>query len=453
MRYQKGFAILSVLSRFARPKGPQVAPLVIPLPHSLAPYLPWCNWVKRFWLQRFLGCSGSGCRSSWGVQLSSISCLFHTTSCPFFIRTFLFCIVTKKSQYPLWEKEWPFPQCWTCFLVGQAEKIDIPLEFQWKEMLYPHCWTLYRLVGCLTKEQIELSTPKSVDCYTPRTFGKELLYPRCWTFLLEVLCLLTLVIAWGQSWWSHESHYSTGPPGKEVQYSRIDGHLCFRFVKLRNLVEIQQTKITRPLAWSGTEMPYRIELLRCLVARIARCHRDVQCDSNCTPPNRAIRTTTFTTITSDATPPLSYTRSMIILSQKLSQKSCDVGSRCEKKACFLTSSNAKCLRFGLLLRVWFTMRLLATSNHSAIWAGMQTTKPSFIAPLLDQILSWTLLKKTWLDPRLPGKRAAYSPVAGPETLYSPGIPWKEAAIAQSLGHRLQNSLLCTGIPGNPIPAQ
>ena len=32
------------------------------------------------------------------------------------------------------------------------------------------------------------------------------------------------------------------------------------------------------------------------------------------------------------------------------RKSCDAGLRCEKSRCFLRSSDARCLRFGLLLR-------------------------------------------------------------------------------------------------------
>ena len=36
--------------------------------------------------------------------------------------------------------------------------------------------------------------------------------------------------------------------------------------------------------------------------------------------------------------------------KKALRKSCDIGLRCEKLACFLRSSDAKCLRFGLPLR-------------------------------------------------------------------------------------------------------
>ena len=38
-----------------------------------------------------------------------------------------------------------------------------------------------------------------------------------------------------------------------------------------------------------------------------------------------------------------------ILAEKSLRKSCDVGLRCEKSACFFRSSDAKCLRFGLSL--------------------------------------------------------------------------------------------------------
>ena len=87
---------------------------------------------------------------------------------------------------------------------------------------------------------------------------------------------------------------------------------------------------------------------RNLVARIARCHRDARCDSNRTPPNRWRRERVFA---SDAkTHPLDL-KSKQNARKKSLRKFCDVGLRCEKSGCFLSSSDVKWLRFGLPLRL------------------------------------------------------------------------------------------------------
>ena len=71
-----------------------------------------------------------------------------------------------------------------------------------------------------------------------------------------------------------------------------------------------------------------------------------------TPKSLAMRKSFF--ISSDAKTH-SKTHSLDMKSQEnarnnLLRKSCDVGLRCEKSGCFLRSSDAKCLRFGLPLR-------------------------------------------------------------------------------------------------------
>ena len=62
------------------------------------------------------------------------------------------------------------------------------------------------------------------------------------------------------------------------------------------------------------------------------------------------------------------------IAEKSLRKSCDVGLRCEKPACFLRSSDAKCLRFGLSLR--FGLRCERPRCQIASDAGraMRTTK-------------------------------------------------------------------------------
>ena len=62
------------------------------------------------------------------------------------------------------------------------------------------------------------------------------------------------------------------------------------------------------------------------------------------------------------------------IAEKSLRKSCDVGLRCEKSACFLRSSDAKCLRFGLSLQ--FGLRCERPPCQIASDAGraMRTSK-------------------------------------------------------------------------------
>ena len=91
--------------------------------------------------------------------------------------------------------------------------------------------------------------------------------------------------------------------------------------------------------------------------QIARCNCDARCDSNRAPPSA-----------SDAKKfkrcenPLAYSEITGEMPQKLQQKSCDVGQRCEMSACILTSSDARCLRFGLSL--WFQLACDASARDA-----------------------------------------------------------------------------------------
>ena len=117
--------------------------------------------------------------------------------------------------------------------------------------------------------------------------------------------------------------------------------------------------------------------LKFLVAQIARCNRDMQCDSNRTPPNRwrcekvislAMRKTHSLDLKSQENAALNARK-------KSQRRSCDVGLGCEKSACFLRSSDAKCLRFGL--RLQFGLRCEHSRCQIASDVGraiMRTTK-------------------------------------------------------------------------------
>ena len=62
-------------------------------------------------------------------------------------------------------------------------------------------------------------------------------------------------------------------------------------------------------------------------------------------------------------------------SQKyLLRKSCDAGLRCKKSACFLRSSDAKCLRFGLPLRFGLRCGHPQCQIASDVGRAMRTTK-------------------------------------------------------------------------------
>ena len=67
------------------------------------------------------------------------------------------------------------------------------------------------------------------------------------------------------------------------------------------------------------------------------------------------------------------------------EKSCDVGLRCEKLACFLRSSNAKCLRFGLPLRFGLRCEYPRCQIASDAGRAMRTTKQGSI-PVYTKIL-------------------------------------------------------------------
>ena len=55
-------------------------------------------------------------------------------------------------------------------------------------------------------------------------------------------------------------------------------------------------------------------------------------------------------------------------------KSCDVGLRCENSGCFLRSSDAKCLRFGLSLRFGLRCERPRCQIASDVGRAMRTTK-------------------------------------------------------------------------------
>ena len=60
--------------------------------------------------------------------------------------------------------------------------------------------------------------------------------------------------------------------------------------------------------------------------------------------------------------------------EKSLRKSCDVGLRCEKSGCFLRSSDAKCLRFGLPLRFGLRCERPRCQIASDVGRAMRTTK-------------------------------------------------------------------------------
>ena len=60
--------------------------------------------------------------------------------------------------------------------------------------------------------------------------------------------------------------------------------------------------------------------------------------------------------------------------EKSLRKSCDVGLRCEKSGCFLRSSDAKWLRFGLPLRFGLRCEHLRCQIASDVGRAMRTTK-------------------------------------------------------------------------------
>ena len=60
--------------------------------------------------------------------------------------------------------------------------------------------------------------------------------------------------------------------------------------------------------------------------------------------------------------------------KKRLRKSCDVGLRCEKSGCFLRSSDAKCLRFGLSLRFGLRCERPRCQIASDVGRAMRTTK-------------------------------------------------------------------------------
>ena len=90
--------------------------------------------------------------------------------------------------------------------------------------------------------------------------------------------------------------------------------------------------------------------------------------------------------------------------KKSPRKSCDVGLRCEKSGCFLRSSDAKCLRFGLPLQFGLRCEHPQCQIASDVDQAMRTTKPGSLPRLL-----WRLLA---LAPRLPlpGPRNLKPPV-------------------------------------------
>ena len=60
--------------------------------------------------------------------------------------------------------------------------------------------------------------------------------------------------------------------------------------------------------------------------------------------------------------------------KKSLRKSCDVGLRCEKSACFLRFRDAKCLRFGLPLRFGLRCEHSRYQIASDVGRAMRTTK-------------------------------------------------------------------------------
>ena len=60
--------------------------------------------------------------------------------------------------------------------------------------------------------------------------------------------------------------------------------------------------------------------------------------------------------------------------KKSLRKSCNVGLRCEKSGCFLRSSDAKCLRFGLPLRFGLRCEHPRSQISSDVGRAMRATK-------------------------------------------------------------------------------
>ena len=60
--------------------------------------------------------------------------------------------------------------------------------------------------------------------------------------------------------------------------------------------------------------------------------------------------------------------------EKKPAKSCDAGLRCEKSGCFVRSSDAKCLRFGLPLRFGLRCEHPRCQISSDVGRAMRTTK-------------------------------------------------------------------------------
>ena len=60
--------------------------------------------------------------------------------------------------------------------------------------------------------------------------------------------------------------------------------------------------------------------------------------------------------------------------KKSLRKSCDVGLRCKKSGCFLRSSDAKCLRFGLPLRFGLRCEHPRCQIASDVGRAMRATK-------------------------------------------------------------------------------
>ena len=81
--------------------------------------------------------------------------------------------------------------------------------------------------------------------------------------------------------------------------------------------------------------------------------------------------------------------------QKLPRKFCDVGLRCEKSACFLWSSNAKCLRFGLPLRFGLRCERQRCQIASDAGRAMRTTKQSHSGGDYTVSLSLSLCFLCW----------------------------------------------------------
>ena len=75
--------------------------------------------------------------------------------------------------------------------------------------------------------------------------------------------------------------------------------------------------------------------------------------------------------------------------ESLPQKSCDVGLRCEKSACLLRSSDAKCLRFGLSLRGLRCERQCHDAKSLAMWVERFEPLGTGLAPTAKEKQTWT----------------------------------------------------------------